>query len=98
MCRAVNIIFGDKLFKASQKGGSEIGHWYLSPLLSAPRCQESMTVRLDHRIAQQICAGSTNPGPGRPGDRVTTPSSYLTTPPTPVRNLAGHYKKGDFAN
>ncbi len=42
---------------------------------------ESMPFRFDHRIAQQICAGNANPGPGRPGDRATTPRSYLMRPP-----------------
>ena len=91
MCRAVNIIFGDNFSRRVRKEGFEIGHWYLSPLVSAPincfpslECQdpeiglESMHFRFDHRVLKQLSAGSTNPGPERPGDRATTPSSYFT--------------------
>ena len=35
---------------------------------------EPLRFRFDHRIQQQICAGSANPGPGRPEDRATNPS------------------------
>ncbi len=45
---------------------------------------ESMDFRFDHRVVQQICAGSTNPGPETPEDGASTPEFWvywmLTTP------------------
>ena len=86
MWRAGNIIFGE-LFKASQKGG-RVRDWPLvlfptfehTDNLSSPGPEigpESMHVRFDHRILQQICVGSTDLGLGRPEDRAGPPESQL---------------------
>ncbi len=46
--------------------------------------QDSMNFRFNHRVAQQICTGDTNLGPGRAGGRATTPKFHLMFPsPSP---------------
>ena len=93
MCRAVNIIFGDNFSRRVRKG---VRDPRLVPFLTFGRtdnlqcrdpeiCQESMHVRFDHRVAQQICVGSTNLGPRRPGDRATPQLPIRTSPPVVLR-------------